>query len=83
MSKVKQLASQARSLQSNPDFLAIVEEIKAGAVALFLDPNSDTVALTDAHARIRAIETFQNAIKARIDAEIYEDKKGNRDRAND
>lgn len=83
MSDAKQKAAQARALQSNPDFLAIVEDIRANAVALFLDPNSDTIALTDAHSRIRAIEAFQNAIKARIDAEMYEDKKGNRDRAND
>ena len=74
---------EAKALQSDPAFIDIVAEIQSGAMAFFLDPNSDITALAKAHEAIRAVETFRAALQARIDAESVEDKAKGRHRVND
>lgn len=82
MSDVQRLAAQAKALQEFEPFTVIAEEIRNSAVALFLNPASDINAISRAHEKIRAVETFTAAIKSRIDAEKVANKKA-QDRGND
>lgn len=75
MDSVKERAAQAIYLRDYEPFRAICAEIKADAVALFLNPASDTVTLSHAHERVRAVEVFMAAIGDRIDAAKIAEKR--------
>lgn len=75
MDSVKERAAQAIHLRDYEPFKAICEEIKADAVALFLNPASDIDAIARAHQSVRAIETFMAAINDRIDAARIAEKR--------
>lgn len=83
MSEIKRRAMEARSLLDNPAFKAVTEEIRNSAGQVFFDPLSDSEALAKAHAQVRAVHTFLDALQVRIDAEAIEDKKKGLHRGSD
>lgn len=83
MSETKRRAMEARSLSDNPAFKAIIQEIRNSAGQVFFDPLADVEALTKAHAQVRAVHTFLDALQARIDAEAIEDHKKGLHRGSD
>lgn len=83
MSEIKRRAMEARSLRDNPAFKAVIQEIRDSAGQVFFDPHADVEDLTKAHAKVRAVETFLDALQARIDAEAIEDKKKGLHRGSD
>lgn len=74
---------EARSLLRDEVFSTIVEEIRNSAGEVFFNPNADAAALADAHAKVRAVQTFLDALQVRINAEMIEDKKKGLHRASD
>jgi len=82
MSDIKQLATQARQLAAFEPFQSIVDEIRQGALDLFLNGGSAITEITRAHEAIRAIDMFMATIQTRIDAEMVAAKKG-QDRGSD
>lgn len=82
MSNIKQKALEARELLGSSAFQSLMEEIRSDAVGVFLDASCDTTRITDAHNRVRAVQTIFDALQARLDAEAIRDKK-DRDRASD
>lgn len=82
MSDVQQKATQARQLAEYEPFQAIVEDIRQGALDLFLNGNSAITEIARAHEAIRAIDMFMAAIQSRLDAEKVAQKKG-QDRGSD
>ena len=83
MSEIKRRAMEARSLRDNPAFKAVIQEIRDSAGQVFFDPHADVEGLTKAHAKVKAVETFLDALQARIDAEAIEDKKKGLHRGSD
>jgi len=75
LSDIKRRAHEARELLENAVFQAVLDEIRQGAVDLFMNANSGIDVLSQAHERVRAIETVLAAIQARIDAETVEDNR--------
>jgi hypothetical protein len=73
-------AQEAKDLRDNPVFCAILQEMTAEAVALFANAQSDIVAISAAHEKIRAVQHVRDALTARIDAAKFEDHKKDRDR---
>ena len=82
MSDVRQKAIQARQLAEYEPFQAIVEDIRQGALGLFLNGTSAITEIARAHEAIRAIDLFTAAIQSRLDAEKVAQKKG-QDRGSD
>lgn len=82
MADVNQRAIEARQLQEFGPFKAIVDEIRRGALDLFLNGSSAITEVTRAHEAIRAIDMFMAAIQSRLDAEKVAQKKG-QDRGSD
>ena len=80
MTSIKTRALEASELQENPVFCAIFQEIEENAVLLFKNAQSDMVALSAAHDKIRAVQLVRDALTARIDAAKFEDHKKDRDR---
>ena len=80
MTAIKTKAMEAIALQENPAFCAILQEIEESAVALFINAQSDMVALSAAHEKIRAVQLVRDALTARIDAAKVEDHRKDRDR---
>jgi hypothetical protein len=83
MSDIKRKAAEARALLNDPAFQDIVDEIKQDAVALFLRPKCSIEDMQAAHDRVQSTQTFLDALQARIDAEMIEDKKKGQDRRGD
>ncbi len=77
---VQTRAREAKDLQENPVFCAILQEISDSAVALFTSAQSDIVAISAAHEKIRAVQHIRDALTARINAAKFEDHKKDRDR---
>lgn len=75
MSEIKHRANEARELGDNPIFKAVLQEVLDDAVNLFMNANSCIDIITEAHERVRAVETIRAVLRARIDAETVEDKK--------
>jgi hypothetical protein len=73
-------AREAKDLQENPVFCAILQEITDSALLLFANAQSDMVAISAAHEKIRAVQLIRDALTARIDAAKFEDHKKDRDR---
>jgi hypothetical protein len=73
-------AREAKDLQENPVFCAILQEITDSALLLFTNAQSDMVAISAAHEKIRAVQLIRDALTARIDAAKFEDYKKDRDR---
>jgi hypothetical protein len=82
MAVIKQKALEARELLNNLAFQGLMEEIRSDAVGVFLDASCDITRIASAHDRVRAVQTILDALQARLDAEVIEDKK-DRDRASD
>jgi len=80
MTAAKTKALEAAELQQNPVFCAILQEIEDSAVLLFKSAQSDMVAISAAHEKIRAVQLVRDALTARIDAAKFEDHKKDRDR---
>jgi outer membrane protein TolC len=76
MSKAEQRAAEARTLQGNSTFNAILDEIREEAKQVFLNPHSTIETIGAAHDRVRAVQIILDAIQARLDAEAIEQKKG-------
>lgn len=69
---IAQRAADARALIDDACFKAIIEEIQKDAVAAFLRPAATPAELEAAHQKVRAIETIQNALQSRLDAEAFQ-----------
>ena len=83
MSEIKRKAQESRDLAAYGPFIAIVDEIKAEAVQLFLNAGSDINAIERAHSRIRAVDVIMSAIQLRINADMVAEKKKAQDRGSD
>ena len=83
MSKAKQRAVEAKQLSDEKTFLAFSDEILSGAKKVFLNASSTIEAIAQAHERVRAIQTFNDAIQARLDDALIEEKREGQHRGND
>lgn len=83
MSEIKRRAMEARALLNDAAFQAVVDEIRNSAVGVFLNPASDAEALASSHEQVRAVQTFLDALQARVNAEAIEDKKKGLHRGSD
>jgi hypothetical protein len=83
MSDIKRRATEARTLLSDPALTAVLEEIRADAVAAFLTSGGNAEQMTKAHQDVQAVETILNALQRRITAQDFEDKKRDQHRASD
>lgn len=76
MSEASQKADAAKRLAENDDFKGVCDEIRSEAATLFLNANSDIVAITKAHDRVKAVQLFLDVLATRItDAKLEERKK--------
>ena len=82
MSDIEIRAAEARRLKDDACFQEIMREIEDGAIAVFRNPVSAPDEILAAHEKVRAADVIRNAIKARIDAETFEQRK-NQHRGND
>lgn len=83
MSKANDRASAAKRLADDMTFKEICAEIEARAQVLFMNANSGIEEWTRAHHMVRAVETFRNAIKSRMDDAAIAEKREAQDRVND
>lgn len=83
MSKASDRAAQAKSLRDDPAYNEICAEILNNAQALFMNSNAGIDDWTKANIMVKAVETFQNAIQARLADAKMEEKREARDRVND
>lgn len=83
MSKAQDRAMRAKALLEYDAFNEICGDIQAEAQVLFMNPNSGMEEWTRANIMVMAVETFRNAINARIADAKLEDKRKAQDRASD
>lgn len=76
MSEASQKADAAKRLSENDDFKGVCDEIRSESATLFLNANSDIVAITKAHDRVKAVQLFLDVLATRItDAKLEERKR--------
>ncbi len=83
LSEIRRKANEARELQDNPIFKAVMQEMLDAAGELFFLANSGIEDLSRAHEGVRAVQKINDALQARIDAETFAIKAKGQDRGSD
>lgn len=83
MSRISQMAIQAKRLMEDEAFISVIEEIKNDAKGVFLNANSAIDEIVAAHEKIKAAQYVLDTLAARITAWEIETKRQDRHRAND
>lgn len=83
MTDVRRRAAEARALLNDPAFQDVCNEIREEATAAFLGSGGNPDQMAAAHERVRAVETFEQALQSRIAEQSLLDKREQQHRGND
>lgn len=75
MTDVRRRAAEARALLDDPAFQDVCNEIREDAKRDFLASGGDPDQMAAAHERVRAVETFEASLQARIAEQAMLDKR--------
>jgi len=75
MSKVQDIAAQAKRLQNDDTFQSVLQEVREAQMAAFLDAGSILETREEAHVIIRALGEIERVITSRIENGRFEQHK--------